>query len=81
MAKAADIEVEIDVDSGYGGSRPYHRREVVNCEDSEERVAALAPSLETRCVSYPKELYHPILLPVFPPLQVQQRQELSLIHI
>jgi hypothetical protein len=40
-------EAEIDVDSGYGGSRPYRRREVVNYEDSEERVAALAPSLET----------------------------------
>jgi hypothetical protein len=37
------------------GSCPYHRRGVVNCEDSEEGVAALAPSLETRCVSYPKE--------------------------
>jgi hypothetical protein len=55
MAEAADIEAEIDVDSGYGGSRPCHHREVVNCEDSEERVAALALSLETRCVSYPKE--------------------------
>jgi hypothetical protein len=54
VAEAADIEAEIDVDSGYG-SRPCHRREVVNCEDSEKRVAALAPSLETRCVSYPKE--------------------------
>jgi hypothetical protein len=55
VVEAADIEAEIDVDSGYGGSRPCRRREVVNCEDSEERVAALAPSLETRCVSYPKE--------------------------
>ena len=47
MAEAAEIEVEIDVDSGYGSSRPCRRREVVNCEDSEERVAALALSLET----------------------------------
>jgi hypothetical protein len=46
VAEAADIEAEIDVDSRYG-SHPYHRQEVVNCEVSEERVAALAPSLET----------------------------------
>jgi 2-methylisocitrate lyase-like PEP mutase family enzyme len=39
VAEAADIEVEIDMDSGYG-SHPCRRREVANCEDSEERVAA-----------------------------------------
>jgi hypothetical protein len=75
VVEAADIEAEIDVDSGNGGSHPCHCREVVNCKDSEERVAALAPSLETRCVSYPKELYHPILLQVLPPIQVQRRQD------
>jgi hypothetical protein len=63
-AEAADTEAEIDVDWGFG-SCPYHRRGVVNCEDSEEGVvncedseegvAALALNLETRCVSYPKE--------------------------
>jgi hypothetical protein len=50
----ADTKVEIDVDWG-SGSCPYHHRGVVNCEDSEEGVDALAPSLETRYVSYPKE--------------------------
>jgi hypothetical protein len=44
--EAANIDAEIDVDSGYG-SRPCRRREVVTCEYSEERVAALVPSLET----------------------------------
>jgi hypothetical protein len=49
------VVAEIDMDSCCG-SRLYHRRgadlEVVNCDDSEETVAALAPSLETRCISY-----------------------------
>jgi hypothetical protein len=50
VVEATDIEEEIEMNSGYA-SCPYRHRgvdlEVVNCDDSKERVAALAPSLET----------------------------------
>jgi hypothetical protein len=50
VAEPADAAAEIEMDSRCGGHQ-YRRRvvdlDVVNCDDSKETVAALAPSLET----------------------------------
>jgi hypothetical protein len=56
VAEPADAAVEIEMDSCCGG-RPYRRRgvdlEVVNCDESEETVAALAPSLKHDVFLFP----------------------------